>query len=172
MSTPKASTRRPEHHVVLEANGLWGWRKWPPPIPRLHVASYCSGGKMIVWLEREGVRCVEPFRGVPVPTDTMERIAYRVAHERSDIERYWVSDMLEWNWLTVEHTGMCWAVRVYPGTDSERVVPLSTIDGNVHRFDAIKSAALHDQPPSVVVTTSDGEFEQRFLADLLFRGAR
>ena len=128
---------------------------------------------MVVWLERDGVRCLEPARGVPVPPDTMERIAYRVAHERDDIERYWVADMLEWESVAIEHTGMCWAVRVYRGTDSERVIPLSVLtEGNLHRFDLVQHAALHDQPPSVVVTTTDGEFEQRFLRDLIWRGSR
>ena len=127
---------------------------------------------MIVWLEREGVRCVEPFRGVPIAPATMERIAYNLAREREAIEKYWVADMLEWDWLRVEHTGLCWALNVYPDTDSERAVPLSTQDGNVVRFDGIRHAALHDQPPAVIVTTTDGEFEQRLLKDLVWRNSR
>ena len=124
---------------------------------------------MVVWLERDGVRCVEPDRSVPLPSDTMERLVYNLARERENVERYWVSDMIEWGSISVEHTGMCWAVRVYPGTDSERVVPFSVAVGNLHRFDVVEHAALHDEPPAVVLTLPDGGFNQRFLKDLIWR---
>jgi len=98
----------PQLRIVTEARGvLLGWRREPPPEPRMHIQALSGPHELLVYLESAngGRRAWEVAVGDRALADAIGAAAEL---DRPTIEAQWLAELLGWGLISISRVEGCW----------------------------------------------------------------